>query len=212
MFLALLLPLAGALSALLMAIAIRCRSVKEAQANATALVLVVSLLPLLTLFNQEGEAPWHLWVPALAQITLMGRVLKGEPIAAWELALPLVMSVLLVALCLAFVARTLARAALSDSPHHLAAPRRGQASGVADVQRALHLALPGQRVHDLVEEARRLQRRQHLALFADQPQVGDHRHRVGHGDHVAGDLHPIPGDAGFAVVGLPAPDGLAGGA
>jgi sodium transport system permease protein len=112
MFLALLLPLAGALSALLMAIAIRCRSVKEAQANATALVLVVSLLPLLTLFNQEGEAPWHLGVPALAQITLMGRVLKGEPIAAWELALPLAVSTLLVALCLAFVARGLRAAAV----------------------------------------------------------------------------------------------------
>jgi sodium transport system permease protein len=112
MFLALLLPLAGALSALLMAIAIRCRSVKEAQANATALVLVVSLLPLLTLFNQEGEAPWHLGVPALAQITLMGRVLKGEPIAPWELALPLGVSALLVALCLAFVARSLRAASL----------------------------------------------------------------------------------------------------
>jgi sodium transport system permease protein len=111
-FLALLLPLAGALSALLMAIAIRCRSVKEAQANATALVLVVSLLPLLTLFNQEGEAPWHLSVPALAQITLMGRVLKGEPIAAWELALPLAVSALLVSLCLAFVARSLRGAAV----------------------------------------------------------------------------------------------------
>jgi sodium transport system permease protein len=112
MFLALLLPLAGALSALLMAIAIRCRSVKEAQANATALVLVVSLLPLLTLFNQDGEAPWHLGVPALAQITLMGRVLKGEPIAAWELSLPLAVSALLVALCLAFVARSLRGAAV----------------------------------------------------------------------------------------------------
>jgi sodium transport system permease protein len=112
MFLALLLPLAGALSALLMAIAIGCRSVKEAQAKTTALVLVVSLLPLLTLFNQEGEAPWHLGVPALAQITLMGRVLKAEPIAAWELALPLAVSVLLVALCLAFVARSLRAAAV----------------------------------------------------------------------------------------------------
>jgi len=112
MFLALLLPLAGALSALLMAIAIGCRSVKEAQAKTTALVLVVSLLPLLTLFNQEGEAPWHLGVPALAQITLMGRVLKAEPIAAWELALPLAVSALLVALCLAFVARSLRAAAV----------------------------------------------------------------------------------------------------
>jgi sodium transport system permease protein len=112
MFLALLAPLAAALSALLMAIAIRCRSVKEAQASATVLVLLVSLLPLLTLFNQQGEAAWHLGVPALAQITLMGRVLKGEPIAAWELTLPLAVSALLVALCLGFVARWLRGAAL----------------------------------------------------------------------------------------------------
>jgi sodium transport system permease protein len=112
LFLALLLPLAGALSALLMAIAIRCRSVKEAQANATVLVLLVSLLPLLTLFNQEGEAPWHLWLPALAQITLMGRVLKGEAMAGWELAVPLGVSLVLTALCLAYVARGLRRLAL----------------------------------------------------------------------------------------------------
>jgi sodium transport system permease protein len=110
-FLALLLPLAGALSALLMAIAIRCRSVKEAQANATALVLAVSLLPVLSLFSQEGEAPWHLAVPALAQITLMGRVLKGEPMAAWEWALPLAVCLLLVLMCLGFVARGLRAAA-----------------------------------------------------------------------------------------------------
>lgn len=112
MFLALLLPLAAAMSALLMAIAIRCRSVKQAQANATALVLAVSLLPLLNLFSQEGEAPWHLAVPALAQITLMGRVLKGEAIAAWELALPLGVSALLVLLCLTAVARALRAAAV----------------------------------------------------------------------------------------------------
>jgi sodium transport system permease protein len=111
LFLALLLPLAGALSALLMAIAIRCRSVKEAQANATALVLAVSLLPVLSLFSQEGEAPWHLAVPALAQITLMGRVLKGEPMAAWEWALPLAVCLLLVLMCLGFVARGLRAAA-----------------------------------------------------------------------------------------------------
>jgi sodium transport system permease protein len=111
-FLALLLPLAGALAALLMAIAIRCRSFKEAQANATGLVLVVSLLPVLTMFNQEGEAAWHLWVPALAQVTLMGRVLKGEPIATWEVAVTLMVCLLLTALCLSYVARTLRRSAM----------------------------------------------------------------------------------------------------
>ncbi len=112
LFLALLAPLAAAISALLMAIAIRCRSIKQAQANATALVLAVSLLPLLNLFAQEGEAPWHLAVPALAQITLMGRVLKGEAIAPWEVALPLGVSALLVLGCLVSVARALRTVAL----------------------------------------------------------------------------------------------------
>jgi sodium transport system permease protein len=111
-FLALLLPLAGALSALLMAIAIRCRSFKEAQANATVVVLAVSLLPMMSLFNQGGEKPWHLWVPALAQSTLMARVLKGETIGAVDLLVPALGCVLLAALCLAYLARQFAKAAL----------------------------------------------------------------------------------------------------
>jgi sodium transport system permease protein len=48
LFLALLLPLAGALAGLLMAMAIRCKTFKEAQANATVVVLGVSLLPMVT--------------------------------------------------------------------------------------------------------------------------------------------------------------------
>jgi sodium transport system permease protein len=111
-FIALLAPLAGALAGLLMAIAIRCKSFKEAQANATLLVLAVSLLPLLTVVNQEGEAPWHLWVPALAQITLMGRVLKGEPIGAMDVAVPVLLSMLLALASVLWVARTLRSAAL----------------------------------------------------------------------------------------------------
>jgi sodium transport system permease protein len=112
LFIALLAPLAGALAGLLMAIAIRCKTFKEAQANATVLVLAVSLLPLLTVVNQEGEAPWHLWVPALAQITLMGRVLKGEPIGALDAALPVLLSLLLALVSVLWVARTLRSAAL----------------------------------------------------------------------------------------------------
>lgn len=111
-FVGLLLPLAGALAAVLMAIAIRCKTFKEAQANATVVVLGVSLLPLVTVFNQEGEAAWHLWVPALAQITLMGRVLKGELIAWPDLLGPVGVSVALAVLGVAYVARVLRHAAL----------------------------------------------------------------------------------------------------
>ena len=111
-FIALLLPLAGALAAALMAIAVRCKTFKEAQASVTVVVLAVSMLPLVTVFNQEGDAPWHLWVPALAQVTLMGRVLKGEALPWADVLLPLAVCAALVALGVVFVARTLRTAAL----------------------------------------------------------------------------------------------------
>lgn len=111
-FIVLLLPLAGALAGVLMAIAIRSRSFKEAQAGSTVVVLAMSLLPMVSLFNQEGEQAWHRLLPGLAQITLMGRVLKGEAIG-WDAALPSALAcALLAAAGIAFVVRTLRRAAL----------------------------------------------------------------------------------------------------
>ena len=112
LFLALLWPLAALLSALLMAVAIRCKSFKEAQASSAVVMMAVSLLPMFTLFNQGAEQPWHLWLPALAQITLMQRVLEGEALAAIDLLPPLAVALLLTALCLAWVTRRLRAAAL----------------------------------------------------------------------------------------------------
>ena len=111
-FIALLAPLAGALAAVLMAIAIRCKSFKEAQANTTIVLIVMSMLPLVTVFNQEGTAPWHYWVPALGQTTLMGRVLKGEVLLPTDVAASVVVSVLLTVAALAYVSRELRGAAL----------------------------------------------------------------------------------------------------
>lgn len=111
-FIALLLPLAGALAAVLMAIAIRCKSFKEAQANTTVVLLTVSLLPLVTVFNQEGTAPWHLWVPALAQTTLMGRVLKGEHLNWNDVGTATAVCLLLTVAAVGYVTRTLRSAAL----------------------------------------------------------------------------------------------------
>jgi len=111
-FIVVLLPLAGAVAALLMAVAIRCKSVKEAQANATVIMLAVTLAPMVTLFNQEGERAWHLWVPALAQMTLMGRVLEGAALPAADLLASLASCAVLAALALSFVAQRLRRAAV----------------------------------------------------------------------------------------------------
>ena len=112
LFLLLLLPFAAALSALLMAISIVCKSVKEAQASATVLVLGISLLPLMTLMNQSGEAPWHLWVPALAQNTLMTRVIKGEDLTLLQFAVPFLVCVGLTVAGLWFVSHHLRHTAV----------------------------------------------------------------------------------------------------
>ncbi|MFT3954225.1 MAG: ABC transporter permease subunit [Piscinibacter sp.] len=111
-FVAIIAPFAAALSALLMALAIRCRSVKEAQASSAVLVLGVSLMPLVGLLNPGGEERWHLWVPALAQNTLMTRVLKGDALGAEPLLVSLGMCALLALLGVGFVARVLRRAAV----------------------------------------------------------------------------------------------------
>ena len=112
LFLLLLTPLAAALAAVMMAIAIRCKTFKEAQANNTVLVLGVSLLPLVTVFNQSGEAPWHLAVPALGQVALMNRVLKGEAVGVLDIMLPLAVCALIASAGLMFVARQLRTAAI----------------------------------------------------------------------------------------------------
>ena len=112
LFLVVLLPFAAAVSALLMAVAIRCKTFKEAQASTTVVVLGASLLPLINVFSLGGESPWYLWVPALAQNVLMTHVLKGEALTWTQLAVPLGMCAVVTVAGIAFVARALRSAAV----------------------------------------------------------------------------------------------------
>jgi sodium transport system permease protein len=95
-----------------MAVAIRCKTFKEAQASATVVMLGASLLPLINIFSLGSESPWYLWVPALAQNVLMTHVLKGEAFTPLQLAVPLAMCAAVTVACVAFVARALGRAAV----------------------------------------------------------------------------------------------------
>ena len=110
-FIGLLAPLAGVIAALMMAVAIRCKTVKEAQANMVVLTMAFTLAPVLGMFNEEGEAAWNLWVPSIAQTTLMNRVLKNAPISMLDVAPSVLISVVLTAAALTFVARQLAKRA-----------------------------------------------------------------------------------------------------
>ncbi len=105
-------PLAAGLSGLLMALAIRSKTFKEAQASSTLIVTVISLMPMVSLLNPGGDAAWYLWVPGLAQNTLMLAVLKGEALR-WEQVAPGVITGLVItAGALAYVARSM-RAAVA---------------------------------------------------------------------------------------------------
>jgi sodium transport system permease protein len=95
-----------------MAVAIRSRTFKEAQASATVVVLAISLLPLVSVFDLGGEAPWHVWVPALAQNMLMTRVLKGEAIDAGQFLIPSGVCLALTVIGVWSVARQLHHAAV----------------------------------------------------------------------------------------------------
>ncbi|MFG6467174.1 ABC transporter permease [Roseateles sp. BYS87W] len=105
-------PLAMGLSALLMALAIRSKTFKEAQAGSTLVITAVSLMPMVSLLNPGGEAPWYFWVPGLAQNTLMMSVLKGEALR-WSQVMPgVLVGLVLTAVGLAYVARSM-RAAVA---------------------------------------------------------------------------------------------------
>jgi sodium transport system permease protein len=112
LFVVLLVPFAAALSAVLMGVAIRSRTFKEAQAGSTIVVLAASLVPLVVVLNPGAESPWQLWVPALAQNVLMTRVLRGEALGWEPILVPLIGCAVLTAIGIAYVARSLRSAAL----------------------------------------------------------------------------------------------------
>ena len=66
----------------------------------------------MSVFNQTGDKAWHFFVPALAQNTLMLRVLKGEGFSAFQVGVPLLVCGLLTWGCLWFVGRSLRGAAV----------------------------------------------------------------------------------------------------
>jgi len=113
-FLLLQLPLAAGLGALLMALAIRSKTFKEAQAGSALVITLVGLAPMVSLLNPGGEASWYLWLPGLAQNTLMMLVLKGESLSLAQVMPSVVIGLVLMVVCLGYVARSMRRAVVGQ--------------------------------------------------------------------------------------------------
>jgi len=108
-FLWILAPLIAMLSALLLYVGMRGRSLKEAQANVGVLLFLFTMLPIVQLMAQKQEPAWLLWAPISAQYTLLSRALRGDAIAAGDWLQSAVAPALLTVLALFAVARLLSR-------------------------------------------------------------------------------------------------------
>ncbi len=100
-------PLAAGLGAALMALAIRSKTFKEAQAGSGLVITLVALSPMVSMLNPGGDAPWYLWVPGLSQNTLMMLVLKGEVLSIAKILPGLIVGAALTGVCLIYVARSM---------------------------------------------------------------------------------------------------------
>lgn len=108
-FLVVLVPTTLLVSAVLMYVGSRGRTFKEAQANVSLLLFVVSMVPAVQLFLQAREPDWLIMVPISGQFTLLKLVLRGETISAAQFALSYAVPAVLTVVALTTVARLISR-------------------------------------------------------------------------------------------------------
>ena len=104
-----LLPLVLLFPAVLLYLAARGRTVKEAQANVSVIMFVVGFLPAAGLFLQWREPDWIAAVPVVGQFSLMRIALRGDALPALQVLLSYAAPLALTVLALVGVTRLLAR-------------------------------------------------------------------------------------------------------
>ena len=110
-FLVVLAPMILLMPAVLLYVGSRGRTFKEAQANVSVLLFVVSMVPAIQLFLQQREPDWLALVPVSGQYMLLKLALRGEAMPLAQLALSFAVPALLTGLALAGVARLVGREA-----------------------------------------------------------------------------------------------------
>jgi sodium transport system permease protein len=109
LFAALLLPFAALMAALNMLAATFGRSFKEAQTYVSYIAMAAQFSALVPVFLTVRDAAWQLWVPSVAQLTVLMKVLRGEPIGAAHVLVPAAVCVAVTLACLWLQARLLRR-------------------------------------------------------------------------------------------------------
>ncbi|HYS13923.1 MAG TPA: ABC transporter permease subunit [Burkholderiaceae bacterium] len=108
-FVALLLPFAALMAAINMLAATFGRTYKEAQTYVSYIAMGVQFSAVVPVFLTVRDAPWQWFVPAIAQLTVLMRALRGDPVGTSDLVIPGAVCAAAAVICLALQARLLKR-------------------------------------------------------------------------------------------------------
>jgi sodium transport system permease protein len=111
-FCVVLLPFAALMAALNMLAATFGRSHKEAQTYVSYITMGVQFAALVPIFASQRDALWQLFVPSVAQLSVLMKALRGEVLTATDLLVPGLICLGLAVLCLVVQALLLRREAI----------------------------------------------------------------------------------------------------
>jgi sodium transport system permease protein len=112
LFCAVLLPFAALMAAVNMLAATFGRTHKEAQTYVSYIAMAAQFSAVVPIFLTVRDTAWQLLVPSVAQLTVLMKALRGEPLAAIDLWLPAAVCVAGTVACLLAQARLLTREAI----------------------------------------------------------------------------------------------------
>jgi len=112
LFCALLLPFAALMAAVNMLAATFGRTHKEAQTYVSYIAMAAQFSAVVPIFLTVRDTTWQLLVPSVAQLTVLMKALRGEPLSALELLLPAAVCLAGLLACLVAQARLLTREAI----------------------------------------------------------------------------------------------------
>ncbi len=108
-FTAVLLPFGALMAALNMLAATFGRSYKEAQTYVSYIAMSAQFGALAPVFLAERDAAWQLFVPSVAQLSVLMKALRGDAVAPQDLLIPAAVCAVAGAACLLLMARLLRR-------------------------------------------------------------------------------------------------------
>lgn len=107
MFFLMLLTFAPAMAAIQMLLATYGRNFKEGQTYATYAIQLVAILPAVAMFAQLKDATWQLFVPVLAQLMVITRLLRGETTDLIHYLLPAAVNAAIFVVAMVLIAQLL---------------------------------------------------------------------------------------------------------